>query len=128
MAIKLFGHFWPALLAIVVVAVIGATSVFRDVRSFWFATAGIVTVTGGVCLAIALREASNPLANRLTRDVVAFALLGAIAPLLVSATSRFFFRRDVWLRTSASLLVGLVPIYLSPLILLAVHCSSGDCL
>jgi hypothetical protein len=120
--------FWPAVLAILAITTSGARA--YDVSSGPWHSIGrlAVLLSGFACLVLALREASIPVYNRLTRDVVAFALIGFVGPAIAYAFA--FARRTfpLWMRMLLSLVAGIVPLVISPLLLLVVHCTSGDCL
>ena len=121
-------EFWPSVVAVILVAVAG--SVAGDGRADpWrrIALAGVVAASVA-CLVHALRAAAVPVNNMLTRDVVTMVFIGAFAPTLSYVVTFMWRVRARWLRVSLALIAGLMLLLLSPLVLLAAHCSSGDCL
>jgi hypothetical protein len=123
-------NFWPSALATVIVACASATTWARKQRR----AAGLAVV---LAVAVAASYAwllhdqiADPRSNLLARDVAGWLVVGAATPLL-SASAGVIVRPHVrhgWAAGTISGLVGAAWVLASPLILLYVHCSSGDCL
>jgi hypothetical protein len=119
---------WPAVLAVALIAVSGARADGPSSGQWRRMARFAVLFSFVACLVLGYREAVIPANNRLTRDVVAFAAIGFLGPAIsyVFAFSRG--KSPAWLRVTLSLIAGYVPLVMSPLVLLFVHCTSGDCL
>lgn len=120
--------FWPAVLAVFVLVVAGSRCSSASPRTRGALAVSSIAFSLCACLVIALREAAIPANNRLTRDVVAFVLIGGIAPSLACLGAGWHRLSAAWLRVMVSLAMGMLPLLASPAILLLVHCTSGDCL
>jgi len=114
----------------IVVAVLTPTAFAGASRKWWRFVVLVSVVAFAANLAVSLSEASKPANNILTRDVVAWVILAGGSPLLVAAASRSVaIRTDgVWFRTGAAVLTLVVLAWATPLVMLLVHCTSGDCL
>jgi hypothetical protein len=121
---------WPSLVAVLAAA--GASTVMRGQRKYPLAALAAALAAGaGFATAWVLRAAvSAPTGEALIRDVLGAFVVGAAAPLLALATARLAARRSSasWTPGALAALVGFIWIGVSPLLLLLVHCSSGDCL
>jgi len=119
---------WPIALLSAVVVVASLTSVFQR-KEVWI---GISIAAGALSLALVaptvLARWSNPFHNVLVRDVVALLVLAAGIPLLVSGTAVGLADRHLAYRLFIPFIVSVVCIAGSFLLLLLVHCTSGDCL
>jgi hypothetical protein len=119
---------WPAVLAVALIAAIGARADGSS-SGRWRGIARLAVLFSLVtCLFLALREAAIPVNNRLTRDIVAFAVIGFVGPAISYVCAFARGEAPTWLRAALSLIAGFVPLVISPLMLLFVHCTSGDCL
>ena len=116
--------FWPSLCAVAAIAIANARP-FRLQHRF-SATAVVFALAAST--ALALHAAADPINNRLGRDTVAFVLIGTLAPTTAGLVAFIARRNSAWLRGIAPLLAGILPLASSPLVLLLVHCTSGDCL
>ena len=120
--------FWPALVAVLLVGYIMSKNIESRTKK-WRFIAGIAIVISGITgLALGLYEASNPKNNRLIQDVISYALISFSAPALAALTANLMARSGAISRFLFSTLAGTLLIFASPVILLLVHCSSGDCL
>ena len=126
MASGLWLAFWPSVLAVIVVAGIGTKD--RVPGSRWRLAFVVAAVAGVMCLAIAMWEATDPIQNLLVRDIAARAIFGAAAPLVAASAVRLVSGGPAWLRGGVGLVSGLAVLGISTVVLLLVHCTSGDCL
>lgn len=87
---------------------------------------GVLTLllSGGLALIIA----TDPSKNRLMRDVVAQAVLATLMPVAAAIAVRQTANDPAWVRAIAGVMAALVVPAVYPIVLLLVHCSSGDCL
>ena len=119
---------WPIALLSAVVIVASLTSVVQR-KEVWI---GVSLAAGALSLALVaptvLARWSNPFHNVLLRDVVALLVLAAGIPLLVSGTAFALADRHLAYRLLIPLIVSVACIAGSFLLLLLVHCTSGDCL
>ena len=115
---------WPALIGVLAVAV----STARFPTSVPLVLAFAVAFALVACLLLALRQASETQVNLLTRDVIALVVIGGHAPCLSFVAARFSRLAEGLLRATVAVVAGLIPILVSPWIVLMVHCTSGDCL
>ena len=119
--------FWPAILAMLVIF---AVSVARDNRLYRHRRAVVgaaLAFSAVACFATAMLDSSSG-NNLLVRDVVAGVFVGILAPLTTAVSLHLLSRIDPLLRVFLSVLFGLAILVVSPLLLLFVHCTSGDCL
>ena len=77
---------------------------------------------------LALVFASTPSRNLLMRDVVAQTILATLMPVATSIAVRQTANDPPWARAIAGVMAALVVPAVYPIVLLLVHCSSGDCL
>lgn len=116
--------FWPSVVAVLAVGLSSAR--------FSASLRPVFAVAVGACfiayLALSLHQALDPTNNRLVRDAVAFVTIGVISPGAAYGAALLCRPRVAWVRATAPVVLGLIPILASPLALLLVHCSSGDCL
>ncbi len=123
-------HFWPAIVLTIALAIAGGTRLVASQRS-WRAIAATAALLAVVAEVPFLRAAMrSPTANFLTRDAIAWLLLGAGAILLtalVATKASAAHWRGVE-RAGASMLAGLFLLAIAPYVLLFVHCTSGDCI
>ena len=116
--------FWPAVLAVFTVVFVGVRFPPHLHKVFFVGASASLAL----CLGLALREASIPANNLLTRDVAAYAVVGALAPIASYCAALLCRHRPAWVLVAVPAATGLVPVLASPFVLLMVHCSSGDCL
>jgi len=121
--------FWPSALAVLVVAYASITTWGRRpgrMAALSLALAGTLVLPYGWMI---YGLATEPHSNILHRDIVGVLILGSAAPLIAAATAAIVRRiARGWTVGTAAVLVGMAWVLGSPLVLLAVHCSSGDCL
>ena len=120
----------PTLAAALAVAVLSGTHLPRS-RWAWRATVGAAAVVAVLMEVPVLRaEAAVPAAHVLARDVVASLAFHAGLVLVTAAVAARGTARG-WPpsgRMGAGALTALVIAAIGPLVLLIVHCTSGDCL
>ena len=116
--------FWPITTAILVVAAAMAprSNALPTSRGFVIATA--IAASGVGALIISLSQDGSPL----IRDVVAAVIVALLAPGLTAALGVVLGSAPAAARFFGALAAGLVLLCASPLFLLLVHCTSGDCL
>src|SRR5690349_9309879 len=121
--------FWPSALAVFVVACASISTWSRRpgrMAALSLALAGTLVVPYGWMI---FGLATEPHSNILVRDIVGLLILGPAAPLIAASTAALVRRiTRGWTVGAAAMLVGMAWVLSSPLLLLAVHCSSGDCL
>ncbi len=124
MATFALATYWPIVAAVFVVA---ATTAFRSraIRIYRYAVIGIALALSCIGTAVILRAAPDSV---LTRDAVATIAVALFAPTASAAVGRLLGTWSAWGRCLASLLAGLLLVCASPLFILIVHCTSGDCL
>jgi len=119
---------WPIALLSAVVIVASLTSLIQR-KEVWI---GVSLAAGALSLALVaptvLARWSNPFHNVLVRDVVAILVLAACIPLLASGTSFALADRQLAYRLLVPLIVSVVCIAGSFVLVVIVHCTSGDCL
>jgi hypothetical protein len=119
---------WPSVVAVIVVASAAFSTAPSHASRRKLITGVAISLSGLSSLAIALHDAGNPVNNLLTRDIVAIAFLGLTAPAVTALMARFLGHSFAPFRLSVSAIVGFAVISISPVLLLLVHCTSGDCL
>ncbi len=128
--LALYLDFWPVAVASAVVVAASLTSAIRR-KAIWIP---LSLAAAGCSLAfvapVIAAHAANPFRNMLQRDVVAALVLAAGVPLLVSLVAFLMSGRGVALlyRVIVPCVIAVVCIGTSPLYLLFVHCTSGDCI
>ncbi|HKW47576.1 MAG TPA: hypothetical protein VJN70_09020 [Gemmatimonadaceae bacterium] len=127
-----FEALWPAGLAVLVIAAAGWTP-FAIRPSQWRVFTFGVSVLAGVAQGLVLKSALLALGASFQpyyRDEVAWVVATVAAPIivcsLVAGGRRAGIHALIGVPTTA--LLGLVLVWLTPLFLLAVHCTTGDCL
>ena len=121
-------QFWPAVVAVLLLVascVRSPSGSAAYTRNF-----ALILIMGSfaVCLALAVVEASDPKHNILIRDIAARAMIGLFIPALAVATLHLFRRSSSTRRALLALVASGILLLTSPLILIFVHCTSGDCL
>jgi chromate transport protein ChrA len=123
-------NFWPSALAVVIAVCVSASTRIRERRRAAILAVVLAVAVTAVYGWILRDQVTDPRSNILGRDVAGRLLIGAAAPLLTVFVAAFarFRGVHVWVAEVISGLVGAVWILVGPLILLYIHCSSGDCL
>lgn len=116
--------FWPAILAVLTIAALSIRLPAHTRLVFL----GVSLLSLSLSLGIALRDADDPFRNILMRDVAAVAVLSLLAPVAAYLAVLLLRGNRGWVRAAAAIAAGMAPIVSSPIVLLLVHCSSGDCL
>ena len=116
--------YWPVTAAILVVA--AAMAPRNNAPPPWrgYLVASAIAASGVGATIIPLSQDGSPL----IRDVVAVFILALLAPGLTVALSVVLRSAPTVTRFFAAFATGLVFLCASPLFLLVVHCTSGDCL
>lgn len=124
-----FRVFWPSALAVLVVA--GASVTVWARRPRRMATLSLVITVAVLAWYVGMLHghAAESASNVLARDIVGELLIGAAAPLLAAGAAGAVPSRTarVWAGVAAAL-VGIAWVLASPVLLLVIHCTSGDCL
>lgn len=113
-----------------IVAVLTPTTLAASPRGWWCAVAIVAIVAAAANGGLASLSAREPDNNILVRDIFAWALIAGLTPLLVAVVPRGLIRnaKRVWPRTVVATLLVAVMTAATPLLVLLVHCTSGDCL
>ena len=114
--------YWPISVAIIVVAV--AVTHHSRYPAQRFVIGGAMAVSCIGTLIIALSQSGSPL----IRDVLAAFVVALLAPGASAALGMSLSSFSAAARFSGALVAGLLLVCASPLFLLLVHCTSGDCL
>jgi hypothetical protein len=120
--------YWFAVLAIAIVAALTFPSPGTRLARWRLLTGTTVILSGLAALIVVLHEARSPVNNLLTRDVVGFTLIALLAPAISATTAHLLDGSHKAVRFSVSILAGVVLLAFSSIVLLMVHCTSGDCL
>src|SRR3546814_701658 len=115
-------HYWPICAVIMVVAV--AVTHHTRGPSQRFAIGGAIVASCIGTLIIAFSQPSSPL----VRDALAAFVVALIAPGASAALGASLRSFSAVTRFTGAMIVGLLLVCVSPLFLLIVHCTSGDCL
>ncbi len=117
-------EFWPVTIAVLVVAAAMAhrPSTLRSSRGLVVIAAIVGSAVGA--LVISLSQDSSPL----IRDVVAAVVVALLAPGTAAALGALLGAGPTAARFFGASVAGLLLLCASPLFLLLVHCTSGDCL
>jgi len=121
-------QFWPAIISVLLISGISCAAGEPLLKELRLITGIAIIVSGVAGLLTSLYHASDPQHNLLVRDIVAFSLISLAAPVLTDRTARLLVRSITFIRFIVPAFAGLLLLSTSPLILLLVHCSSGDCL
>jgi len=119
---------WPVILSSIIIAVLAITVLPCPPRRWWKI---VFPVSLGLCLASGIAEAyaiMHPINNILIRDAITVVLLSGASVLLSAVATRALYRFSLLSAVLASLVVSLGITLAMPLLLLLVHCTSGDCL
>ena len=116
--------FWPITAAILVVAaaIVPRSSALRPFRGFVVVAAIVGSAVGA--LIISLSQGGSPL----IRDVFAAIIVALLAPGVVAFVGVVLGSAPAVARFFGAVAAGMVLLCASPLFLLLVHCTSGDCL
>jgi hypothetical protein len=119
---------WPTIIMLLFISsLMCITGRSRSERLRW--VIGItIAVSGIVGFTTALHYSTNPQHNWLIRDIIAFTIFSIASPALTAITASLLVRAKTVIRFLVSAFVGLLLLLVSPLVILLVHCSSGDCL
>jgi hypothetical protein len=122
--------FWPSALAVLIVVCAGASAGAQNQRRTAVLAAVLAVAVAATYGWLIHDQVADPRSNLLVRDVAGRLLVGAAAPLLTVLAAAIVRPRAArgWITEAVSTLVGAVWVLTSPLILLYIHCSSGDCL
>lgn len=128
--VRYYLRFWPVVAAIVLIAASSLTHAVESKVTWYTLSLVIVTAELAVYVPMQLALAANPLHNVITRDLVAIVALAVVLPAFTSGVSNYLWRRHLRtpLRIAAVTIPPMVVLAASPLLLLMVHCTSGDCL
>lgn len=121
--------FWPSALAVLLVAGASVTAWGRRPRRLVCLSLALAVVDLAWYVGVLRGHAAESVSTVLARDIVAEVLIGAAAPLLAAGAARVVSPRAAqkWAGVAAAL-VGIAWVLAGPLLLLVVHCTSGDCL
>jgi hypothetical protein len=123
-------QFWPSFAAAACLAVFSAWGASAQPR-YWVLLAGfLIIVALALYVPSLLGRAAEPRNNILGRDIVASVALAAAAPAW-AAWAAFALHSQGFgpiRRAVTSLAMSLLLLAASPIIVLLVHCTSGDCL
>jgi hypothetical protein len=120
-------HLWPVIAAALLLAAAGVTMLPQ--RSLWAPAAVVVATCSGLLVGTMLHaEMGTPGVLVLARDIVAGSFMCFVIPALQAWFLRS--RRDDarLIRLAGSLGIGLGLLPPVPVVILFVHCTSGDCL
>jgi hypothetical protein len=113
-------------------AVVGfsPTSLADNPHRWWRMVAVVAVLAVAGASTVLLVTAENPKYNLLIRDKIALVLIVGMTPVLASVGSRGWVRdhKRVWLRTGVAFTITSTMTAATPLLVLLVHCTSGDCL
>jgi hypothetical protein len=121
---------WSWVLSGIALIGLSGRALVRDRRRWWKAATSITAVTVIISTVTTIVWASEPANNVLGRDVIGIIVLAAAIPLISAGVARITARLFAGnLVTSWCCLVASATCLLSsPLVLIAIHCTSGDCL
>ena len=120
---------WPMLLACLALATAGATRL-PERRRAWLTLVLLLCVVSTLGYGLPVAHATISRSNYLLRDLAATFLLAFSLPLLIGWLAHWAaaYRIRPAFRLALTLAFALGSIAVSPYLLLAVHCTSGDCL
>lgn len=128
--LRYYLRLWPIALGVLFISGLAVPRAPRA-RSNWMRSTFWVTAAVVVgYLPLLLGFAGDPYNNVLGRDVAASVVIAVALPLLAGAIGWQLIRLDAHptFRMLVPLCVGLALLVMSPIAILAVHCTSGDCL
>jgi hypothetical protein len=97
-------------------------------KQFWGLAIGSAAAAGILNVVIELARRSDPSENILFRDIAAIGALAFACPTVSASIAVWLARRGRWTRTAVATAVVASFAPVAPLFVLAVHCTSGDCL
>jgi hypothetical protein len=98
-------------------------------RKQWWAFSLCLGVAAGVLnVAIELAHQSDPSENILDRDIGAIAILAFACPVASASIAVWFAHKSTRARAAIATAVVAAFVFVAPLVVLAAHCTSGDCL
>jgi hypothetical protein len=122
--------FWPALLAMLVLAVFASSRKLGRLRSWrWLSLVSVFSALA-VQVLLVLLDPFGVYGRPLVRDVVAIAVLSAAIPGVLAAiiAAGLQLRMPARVRISLGIVFGCLIALVAPVAVLLVHCTSGDCL
>lgn len=121
---------WSWILIGLGLAILRVTSLIDDSKAWWQLSRRAAGLNAGVSVCMMPFYALNPVSNASVRDVAVFIVLSAVSPLASAGMARLMQCQfeERWINASYCLLVTLILMSIAPYVLLAVHCTSGDCL
>ena len=125
-----YSQFWPSVAAAACLAIVSASGASARPRVWLLLASSLILVALALYVPSLLGRAAEPRNNILARDIVASVTLAAAAPAW-AAWAAFVLHSQGFgpiRRALTSLALSLLLLAASPIILLVVHCTSGDCL
>jgi hypothetical protein len=97
-------------------------------RQFAALALAVAAAAGALNVTIELAHQSNPSENILNRDIGAIAVLAFACPVVSGSFAVWFAHRSTLTRAAVATAVVAAFVFVAPLFVLVVHCTSGDCL